>query len=66
MLVKIKKRRRDVKIREFGKGRRFLATSMFESELKKLENSINYGDSVSRRGGREKFRHDVVPVVNDY
>ena len=51
-----------MKIREYGKGRKFLVASKFERELKKLENSINYDVNISKKGGRRKERWVVVSV----
>ena len=41
-----------------------MAASKFKRELKKLENSITYGDSLSEKGRREKKRWDVVSGAN--
>ena len=61
-LMKKIKRRREVKIREYGKGRKVLIASKFERGFKKLENSIKYDVNISKRGGRGKERRAVVSV----
>ena len=63
--MKKMKRRREVKIREYGKGRKFFTSLKFERELKKLENSISYDVNISKReGGRKDGLQSQF--VNDY
>lgn len=60
--LKKMKRRREVKKREYGQGRKSLAASKFKREPKKLENSINYDANISSRGGRGKERQVVESI----
>ena len=51
-----------MKIREYGKGRKFFTALKFERELKKLENSISYDVNISKREGRGKKRRVAESV----
>lgn len=61
LLIKMRCKR-EVKHREFRKGKRLVTFSKFDRELKRSETSINYGRGALRRVGRDKIKWELVLV----
>ncbi|RVW69470.1 hypothetical protein CK203_054489 [Vitis vinifera] len=61
LLIKMRCKR-EVKHREFRKGKRLVTFSKFDRELKRSETSINYGRGALRRVGRDKIEWELVLV----